>query len=251
MQLPAPPRQPGTMGRPRKHGGELALADPATWPAPQVTTSTVTSRYGTAAAAAWDRVHPRLTHRVRLARSRRPAAGHRGNPDPAAGRSPARRPRPQARVAVVVTDRRAACMTWTGCGRRSCAVSTWSTPSGCSSRSSAGPPRRSATRPAADRWTWLIITCHAQLRLARPLAADLRLPWERPAPPGRLTPARVRRGFRNIRATAAQPAGAPKPGKPGPGRPPGSKNRRPAPRHDVGKTTKRELTLKARRERAG
>ena len=37
---------------------------------------------------------------------------------------------------------------------------------------------------AADRWTWLIITCHAQLRLARPLAADLRLPWERPAPPG-------------------------------------------------------------------
>ena len=64
---------------------------------------------------------------------------------------------------------------------------------------------------------------------------DLRLPWERPAPPGRLTPARVRRGFRNIRAAAAQPAGAPKPGKPGPGRPPGSKNRHPASRHDVGK----------------
>ena len=93
--------------------------------------------------------------------------------------------------------------------------------------------------------------CPAQLRLARPLAADLRRPWERPARPGRLTPARVRRGFRNIRATAGQPAGAPKPGKPGPGRPPGSKNRRPAPRHDVGKTMKRELTLKARRERAG
>jgi hypothetical protein len=80
---------------------------------------------------------------------------------------------------------------------------------------------------------------------------DLRLPWERPAPPGRLTPARVRRGFRNIRATAAQPASAPKPGKPGPGRPPGSKNRRPAPRHDVGKTTRRERSLKATRERAG
>ena len=63
MQLPAPPRQAGAMGRPRKHGGELALADPATWPVPQVTTSTVTSRYGTAVAAAWDRVHPRLTHR--------------------------------------------------------------------------------------------------------------------------------------------------------------------------------------------
>ena len=104
---------------------------------------------------------------------------------------------------------------------------------------------------AADRWTWLIITAYAQLRLARPLAADLRLPWERPAPPGRLTPARVRRGFRNIHATLPCLAGAPKPGKPGPGRPPGSKNRRPAPRHDVGKTTKRDATLKARRERAG
>jgi hypothetical protein len=64
MQLPAPPRQPGTPGRPRKHGGELALSDPATWPDPQVSTSTVTSRYGMARAAAWDRVHPRLTHRA-------------------------------------------------------------------------------------------------------------------------------------------------------------------------------------------
>ena len=87
---------------------------------------------------------------------------------------------------------------------------------------------------AADRWTWVIITAHTQLRLARPLATDLRLPWERPAPPGRLTPSRVRRGFRNIRATLPHLASAPKPGKPGPGRPPGSKNRHPAPRHDVG-----------------
>jgi DDE superfamily endonuclease len=63
MQLPAPPCQPHAAGRPRKHGGELALAGPASWPGPQVATSTVTSRYGTAAAAAWHRVHPRLTHR--------------------------------------------------------------------------------------------------------------------------------------------------------------------------------------------
>lgn len=38
-------------------------------------------------------------------------------------------------------------------------------------------------------------------------------PWEKPAPPERLTPARLRRGFRNIRPTAAIPAGAPKPGQ--------------------------------------
>src|SRR5690349_23749607 len=55
MQLPGPSRRPGTQGRPRKHGGQLALSDPATWPDPPVTTSTPTSRYGMAAAAAWDR----------------------------------------------------------------------------------------------------------------------------------------------------------------------------------------------------
>jgi hypothetical protein len=57
---------------------------------------------------------------------------------------------------------------------------------------------------SADLWTWLVIAAHTQLRLARPLAEDLRRPWERPAEPRRLTPARVRRGFRNVRATAAR-----------------------------------------------
>ena len=104
---------------------------------------------------------------------------------------------------------------------------------------------------AADRWTWLIITAYAQLRLARPLAADLRLPWERPAPPGRLTPARVRRGFRNIRAGPALPGRcaetrqarartAAQIEEPPPGTPP----RR-------GENNEEEPTLKARRERAG
>jgi hypothetical protein len=102
---------------------------------------------------------------------------------------------------------------------------------------------------AADRWTWLILAAHTQLRLARPLAEDLRRPWERPARPRRLTPARVRRVFRNIRATTTLPASAPKPSRPGPGRPPGSRNRRPAPRYDVGKTVKRDLTITARQQR--
>ena len=53
----------------------------------------------------------------------------------------------------------------------------------------------------------------------------------------------------SARPCPAQPVS--KPGKPGPGRPPGSRNRRPAPRHDVGKTTRRERTLKAQHERAG
>jgi hypothetical protein len=250
MQLPASPRQPGTTGRPRKHGGELALADPATWPDPQVTTSTLTSRYGMAVTAAWDRVHPRLTHRgawldhhgplpviegtlIRLAVDHLPGDRH---------------PKPvwlwfsRAGAAPGEVDR-----CWQAFLRRFDLEHTfrlfkqvlgWTVP-------------KIRDPAAADRWTWLIIAAHAQLRLARPLAGDLRRPWERPAPPGRLTPARVRRGFRNIRATAGSPAGAPKPGKPGPGRPPGSRNRRPAPSYDVGKTVKRPRTLKAMREQEG
>jgi DDE superfamily endonuclease len=250
MQLPAPPRQPGTRGRPCKHGGELALADPATWPAPHVTTSTLTSRYGTAVAAAWDRVHSRLTHRAAWLDHDGPLPVIEGTLI-------------QLQVDHLPGDRdpRPVWLWWSCTGalptgvdhcwqaflrrfdlehtfRMFKQVLGWTAP-------------KIRDPQAADRWTWLIIIAHAQLRLARPLADDLRLPWERPAPPGRLTPARVRRGFRNIRATLPCPAGAPKPGKPGPGRPPGAKNRHPAPRHDVGKTTRRQRTLTAQRKRPG
>jgi hypothetical protein len=101
------------------------------------------------------------------------------------------------------------------------------------------------TPEAADRWTWILIVAHTQLRLARPLAADLRRPWEKPTASDRLTPARVRRGFRNIRAHLVCPTRVPKPTGSGPGRPPGSRNKRRAPRYDVGKTVKRPETLKA------
>lgn len=73
---------------------------------------------------------------------------------------------------------------------------------------------------SADRWTWLIIACYAQLRLARNLTAGLRLPWQQPCEPGRLTPARVRRGSGTSGQDLPDLASAPKPGKPGPGRPP-------------------------------
>ncbi|MGV9351410.1 transposase [Streptomyces spiralis] len=75
----------------------------------------------------------------------------------------------------------------------------------------------------------------ARLRRPRHLATDLRRPWEKPTPPNKLTPVRLRRGFRNLRVKAGSPAGAPKPSRPGPGRPPGSKIRGPATSHDVGR----------------
>lgn len=101
--------------------------------------------------------------------------------------------------------------------------------------------RKLRTPEATDRWTWLVnvIVAHAQLRLARPLVADLRRLWEKPAEPGRLTPARVRRGFRNLRPGLPCPARAPKPNRPGPGRPPSSKNRHPATRKEWLRATRK------------
>jgi len=237
LYFPATPRAPGATGRPSRHGAELKLADPGTWRDPPVTTVTQTTLYGTAVSQSWDRLHPRLTSRaawqehdgelpliegtlIRLAVDHLP-----GDRDP----------RPVwlwwSRTGADVRD---VDRLWQAFLRRFDIEHTfrllkqvlgWTAP-------------KIRDPVAADRWTWLVIACHAQLRLARALAADLRRPWERPAAPGRLTPARVRRGFRNIRAITGCPAGAPKPGKPGPGRPPGSKNRRPATRHSVGKNPK-------------
>jgi hypothetical protein len=82
------------------------------------------------------------------------------------------------------------------------------------------------------RWTWIIISAITQLRLARALAEDHRLPWERRRRAARLTPGRVRRDFGRLAAHAGTPASPPEPSKPGPGRPKGRRST-PAPRYDV------------------
>ncbi|MFI8194048.1 NF041680 family putative transposase [Streptomyces sp. NPDC085946] len=231
-------------GRPRRHGGVLTLAKPDTWHTPDLTTTTDTSRYGTAEAIAWDRIHPRLTHRgpwldhtheelpilhgtlIRLEVEHLP-----GNRDPkpvwlwssADGATPAD------------IDR-----WWQSFLRRFDLEHTFRLMK--QTLGWTAPKTRHAD--TADLWTWLVIAAHTQLRLARPLTEDLRRPWERHTEPRRLTPARVRRGFRNVRAAASHPAAAPKPSRPGPGRPPGSRNKQRARHHDVGKTVKRAESIK-------
>ena len=87
------------------------------------------------------------------------------------------------------------------------------------------------TPEQADRWVRVLMAAHAQLLLARPLAADLRRPWEKQPDPARpLAPGRVRRGFRNIRSGLGTPARVAKPSRPGPGLPKGS-SKGPAPRY--------------------
>jgi hypothetical protein len=88
----------------------------------------------------------------------------------------------------------------------------------------------------ADRWTLLVVLAYTQLRLAQPLVADQRLPWERPLRQARLTPGRVRRQFSQLRALVGTPARPPKPcGRPA-GRPAGLRYR-PVPRYPAVKLT--------------
>jgi hypothetical protein len=250
MYFPAPAREPGTNGRPVRHGAVFRLDGKEPWPAPAVTTCTETTRYGTARATAWGRLHQRLTGRAGW-------EGHDGELPVIEGtlirlqvdHLPGdRSPEPlwlwtsAADAAADAVNR-----TWQAFLRRFDIEHTFRF-----FKQVLGWTRPKLRDPAAaDRWTWIIIACYAQLYLSRRLAADIRLPWQRPCPPGRLTPARVRRGFRNIRQTLPDLAGAPKPGKPGPGRPPGSKNRRPATRHDVGKTVRRDEAKKKTRRQKG
>ncbi len=229
-----------------RHGPEFKLAA-STHPGPDVITTTATSRYGTAIAAAWHRMHPKLYARGAW-------AGHQGQLPVIEGTliqltvdhlPHDRDPKPVwLWTSAATADAGEADRCWQAFLRRFDIEHTfrflkqvlgWTAP-------------RLRDPAAADRWTWLIIAAYTQLWLARPLTADLRLPWQRPAPAGRQTPARVRRGFRNIRDTLPRLTAAPMPGKPGPGRPPGSRNRRPATRYDVGKTTtKKKNTRKTKK----
>jgi hypothetical protein len=238
LYFPPPPRPPGVAGRKPKRGAEFKFGDERTWPAPAHTTTSVTSRYGQAIARCWDRLHPLLSRRSAWAEH--PA----GDLPVVAGtvirlqvdHLPGDRDPKPVWLWWSGVDATAADLDrlWRSFLRRFDLEHTfrlfkqtlgWTVP-------------KLRDPQAADRWTWLVLAAHTQLRLARPLAEDLRRPWERPAKPGRLTPARVRRGFRRLHAKTAQPASAPKPGTAGPGRPAGSKNKRRAHQHPVGKHAK-------------
>src|SRR5262249_52336261 len=91
------------------------------------------------------------------------------------------------------------------------------------------------TPQQGQRWTWLILAAHTQLRLAPPLPAARRRPWEKATTTDMpITPGRVRRGFRQLRRHLETPARKPKSTTAGPGRPTGS-TRPPRTRYPVGK----------------
>lgn len=234
--LPAPARVPGQAGRPVRHGPKIDLDDPAGRPDPAVSTITGTARYGTAFATAWHAAHQQLQRRAGWAE-------HTGELPTVSGtlirlqvdRLPGdRQPKPMwLWTSALELDTVAVDQAWHAYLRRFDLEHTFRM-----IKQTLGWTRPRLRDPhSADLWTWLIIAAHTQLRLARGLTTDLRRPWERPpAQPARLTPTRIRRGFRHLRPMLALPAGVPKPTRPGPGRPPGSRNKQVAARPPVGKT---------------
>jgi DDE superfamily endonuclease len=216
-------------GRPRRHGQKFACADPATWWPPTAEHTEDAPQYGRVQVRAWAGVHAKTQEH--------PTRGTRG-------------PRPIERgtllllqVSRLPRQTRAPKDVWLW----------WQGPPGAAPdlavtwrayvhrfdlehtfkflRQALDWAALRVRHPAAaDRWTRLLALAYTQLRLARPLIADCRLPWHRPQPAGRLTPYRVRRQFRQLGPALGTPAAAPKPAGRPPGRPKGRRYR-PAPRY--------------------
>jgi hypothetical protein len=228
---PTRPKRPtGTAGRPPRHGRRMKCSEPNTHPKPDAEHHSDDPRYGTVRVRAWHNLHPRLHGR---------------------GRWNNEEELPIVRASVICVEvehlpkndgraKKTLWLWWSGPGEPDLELCFraylhrfdlehtfrfikntlgWTAPSLC-------------TPHQADRWTWLIASSYTQLRMARGLVDDLRLPWERPCDPAKLTPARVRRGFRRLRATLGSPANPPKSDTPGPGRPKGTR-RPPRTRHPV------------------
>jgi len=214
-------------GRPRRHGRKFTCDDPTSWPAPSDERHEEDGQYGAVRVRAWAGLHAKPGQSARRPlRAEKPVV-------PGTlilvevSRLPGRTRKPQVLW-----------LWWRGPGAPDLAVVwrayvrrfdlehtfrflkqilAWTTP-------------RVRHPEQADRWSWLVVAAHTQLRLARSLVCDQRLPWERPLPREALTPYRARRAFPRLLPLLGTPASPPKPCGRSPGRPRGRRSGR-APRH--------------------
>lgn len=217
-------RPSGVSGRPRRHGHRLVCREPTTWPEPTDEHRCGHPDYGEVRVRSWSGLHPKL--------QRRPGA------------EPYERP-PIVRGTVVLVEvqklprqtrePRKLWLWWSGGVGKPDLELLWR--SYCrrfdlehtfrflkQTLSWTAPKIRHPEQ--ADLWTWLMIAAYTQLRLARKIVADRRLPWEKPLPEGGLTPARVLRAFSSLLPSLGTPAAPPKPRGRSPGRPKGSRSGR-------------------------
>jgi len=230
-----PTAQPPT-GRPRRHGAQFVCDDPTTWPEPTDQWSTDNPQYGHIQLQAWSGRHPiPQQHASRGTRTQphaRPLVrGTLLRLEVEHLPRPTKTPVPlwfwwwgaTAPDLAEVWQAYVARYSLEHTFRFFKQTLKWTTPK--------------LRRPeAADRWTWLLRLAFVQLRLARDQVSEVRLPWQRPLPPERSTPARVRRGLSQLLVDLGRPVNLPKPCGRSPGRPQG-KHSQPAQRFPAVKLT--------------
>jgi len=208
-------------GRPRRHGAKFVCQDPTTWPTPTAEYTGDDPLYGHVRVRGWSGLHAVTKTHATVG---------------------SRQPRPIVRGTVILVEvtklprqsrqPRQLWLFWHGPGEPDLRVIwqayirrfdvehtlrffkqalNWTAP-------------QVRLPEQADRWTWLVLLAYTHLRLARPLVADQRLPWERTLDVDKLTPTRVRRAFSSVRPLLATPANAPKPCGRSPGRPRGRRS---------------------------
>lgn len=215
---PQPEKRP--VGRPPTHGEKFDFEDSSTWPDATWEHCCDDSGYGSVRVRAWSRLHP-IT---------RQAKGRYGSETTAVVRGT---------VVLVEVERppssekhrlpKAMWLWWHGKGEPGLDLlwrgyllrfsiehmfRLW--------KDSLGWTMPRVRHPEqADRWTWLVLASYTQLRLARYIVADQKLPWEKPLAASTLTPYRVLKGFATVLAAVGTPASVPKPRGQPPGRPKG------------------------------
>lgn len=206
-------------GRPRQHGAKFVCRDPSTWPEPNVEHVEADGGYGYVRVRAWCSLHAKVQNH--------------------AGRG-SRKTRAILKGTVILLEvsklpretrePRAFWLWWRGPGEPDLAflwrayvrrfdlehtfrflktTLNWQTP-------------RLRHPEQADLWSWLVLLAFTQLRLARGIVEDVRLPWQRAQQRPRMTPSRVRQGFVKLLPLLGTPASIPKPCGKSPGRPKGS-----------------------------
>ena len=217
---PEPTPGPRGRGAPSRHGKKIKLNDPATLTTPDRAAVTHNTRYGKVTISSWDNQHRRITRAgywtehpgkmpivrgsvIRIEIEHLPGGGAPDKPMWLWHAGPV----PLNLVTLFTTYQRRFDLEHTFRFLKQDLGWTVFTP---------------MLPTTAETWTWLILAAYTQLRLTRTLSQDLRMPWEKPQTPDRITPRRVRRDIRRVHQLTNTPANPPKNTRPGPGRPPGT-----------------------------
>ena len=217
------PKRP--VGRPCRHGEKFDLKDSETWPEPSHEHHCLTDAYGSVRVRAWSGLHPK----TRKAKERYGSEGACVVKGTVVLVEVGRLPQGKRR-----REPKALWLWWNGAGapdldllwRSYCRRFSVEHGIRFLKQALGWTAPRVRYPEQVDRWTWLVLAAYSQLRLARGLVADRRLPWERPLPTEKLTPYRVLRSFVTLLPLVGTPAAAPKPRGRSPGRPRGSRSGR-------------------------